>query len=648
MSDWRMHAESCPLFAEYLLLAEEAGWEEVMQLNDLKIGTRDVLIVVDMQNDFVEVDHLNPHGGAFAVAEGSSVSPLIVQLMNHFTKCGGDVVLTRDYHPKKHCSFIPQKGPFPPHCVQGTQGSFFYEPIAKAISKLHNGDAHYKDEVRIAFKGFHEDIDSFGSFQYDEDSAEGRLAKTEEVEEKRLHGCSLCAWTGAVILESSNQEADPNAPPDVLSVLRRDPLGEFLTHRGTERVFVCGLAMDFCVLDTALNGTKKGFSHHMHLILDASRAAHLPSMGQFGTGFLSDPAAIKQKLKDHDVKVVPTAALLPGFTPSNPVCEKAALKHSFPKHLGPFALVKTKRLALWIDREKRTYKATAPFDEIRQLEANGLSPSGEIAAPAPITLKDDVKRSLGIPPEAKEFCWAYPVDAGRWSDQALAYFSISTPSCAFFAYGGYIYFDKRGRVVAMCAISLGKGLEFEEGQAWDSRFNVYLEKRWVRVTVPYILDKGARFFCWINGGEVLQPPCKDVLGGEPWQAPPNGCFVYLFSESSHLGDKRDVFFPVAAPSLSHKAFGRAGVSEEEAIIQLRQMMGGKTLDTVNISKVQQALEEWDANFDGSISEDEMAAALKVLNPKMSTETTKKLFAQADLNKDGRLDIQEFVSWLWPS
>ncbi|CAJ1380063.1 unnamed protein product [Effrenium voratum] len=66
----------------------------------------------------------------------------------------------------------------------------------------------------------------------------------------------------------------------------------------------------------------------------------------------------------------------------------------------------------------------------------------------------------------------------------------------------------------------------------------------------------------------------------------------------------------------------------------------------------------DANFDGSISEDEMAAALKarsglglqgsVLNPKMSTETTKKLFAQADLNKDGRLDIQEFVSWLWPS
>ena len=79
------------------------------------------------------------------------------------------------------------------------------------------------------------------------------------------------------------------------------------------------------------------------------------------------------------------------------------------------------------------------------------------------------------------FCWAYPVGGGKWSeqagavckdqwwrfflkllgtaDEALAYFSISTPSSAFFVYGGYIYFDKRGRVVAMClGCSSGKAL----------------------------------------------------------------------------------------------------------------------------------------------------------------------------------------------
>ncbi|CAE7397434.1 CML23 [Symbiodinium pilosum] len=530
-------------------------------------------------------------------------------------------------------------------------GSFFYEPIATCIQTLYSGDAPYRDQVKIAFKGFHEDVDSFGSFGYpDEPSSWERLSHAEEPNERKLHGYTLADWTGAALLDSSNQAADVNAPPDILSVLRRETLQSWVRHRGMNRIFVCGLSMDLCVLDTALNGVSAGF-RNVHMVMDASRAAHLPSMGKFGTGFLSDPAVIREKLKTAGVKVVPTAALLPGFVPENPVTEKEMLKYGFPKTLGPFALVRARKLALFVDRAKKTYKAKAPLEEIRQLEANGMSATGAIAVPTPVTMSDEAKKYLGIPLEAAEFCWAYPVGGGKWSEQALAYFSITTPSSAFFVYGGYIYFDKRGRVVAMCAISLGNGLNFEEGRPWDPRYTAALEGRWVRVTVPYILDKGGRYFAWVNPGEVLQPPAKEVLGGDSWQAPPNGCFIYKFSEASQLDDERDVYFPVAGIGHNPKCFGRVGISEEETVKQLRRMIAGEQTSPAStsiIGKVQKALVEWDANRDGKISEEEMTTVLKTLNPKMSLENTRRLFSQADINKDGSIDVEEFVNWLWPT
>lgn len=641
-----MHAAQSPIFAEYLLLAEEVGWGDLVDTADTKIGRGDVLLVVDMQNDFLELDPINPNGGAFAVAEGNSICFQTVQLMEHFAQRGGDVLLTRDYHPKKHCSFLQQKGPFPEHCVQGTNGSFFYEPIAQCISRLRGGDAPYRDEVRIAVKGFHEDVDSFGAFEYpDEAESWERLPHTSKCKEERLHGYGLNAWTGAVLLDNANQDADPNAPPDVMAIYRRESLSDWLQNRGTERLFVCGLALDYCVLDTVLGATKMGF-RNTQLVLDSSRAMHLKDMGKFGTGFLSDPAIIQKKLKNAGAKIVPTAAILPGFTPSNPFYDKAELKHGFPKTLGPFALCRCKRLSLWVDREKGSYKATSPLDVIRQLEDRDIPPTGRISHPVPLTLKDEVKKSLKIPQDATEYCWAYPVSAAKWTDQALAYFSISTPSAAFFVYGGYVYFDRMGRVKGVFAVSLGNGLSFEPGQPWDQRYTAALENRWVHITVPYLLDKGARFFAWINGGEVLQPAAKEVLGGEDWKAPQHGCFVYKFSESPQLTDDRDVYFAVVGSGEDSKAFGRMG-AEEQALQSLRSQLGGDTLQSANLKKVEKCLQAWDANRDGKISEDEMAAALKTLNPKISPDSLKRIFSQADLNKDGFLDVDEFISWLWP-
>eukprot|EP00435_Cladocopium_sp_Y103_P067843 s910_g30.t1 len=264
--------------------------------------------------------------------------------------------------------------------------------------------------------------------------------------------------------------------------------------------------------------------------------------------------------------------------------------------------------------------ATSPLDVIRQLEDRDIPPTGRISHPVPLTLSD----------EEPWIGQGYWLPAAKWTDQALAYFSISTPSAAFFVYGGYVYFDRMGRVKGVFAVSLGNGLSFEPGQPWDQRYTAALENRWVHITVPYLLDKGRES----EKGGVLQPAAKDVLGGEDWKAPPHGCFVYKFSESPQLADDRDVFFAVAGSGEDSKAFGRMG-AEEQALQSLRRQLGGDhqvtylpiqpdTLQSANLRKVQQCLQDWDANRDGKISENEMAAALKTLNPKISPETQPKL------------------------
>lgn len=70
------------------------------------------LIIVDVQNDFCP-------GGALAVPDGDAVVPVINDLMPRFPL----IVATQDWHPADHCSFTPQGGIWPPHCVAGTPGA---------------------------------------------------------------------------------------------------------------------------------------------------------------------------------------------------------------------------------------------------------------------------------------------------------------------------------------------------------------------------------------------------------------------------------------------------------------------------------------------------------------------------------------------
>jgi nicotinamidase/pyrazinamidase len=174
---------------------------------------RDVLLVVDAQNDFCP-------GGALAVPGGDEIVPTVNRLARDFAH----VVLTQDWHPAGHTSFAsahPGKTPFetmempygaqilwPDHCVQATPGAAFHRGLDIPHAAL------------IVRKGFRAAIDSYSAFQ----------------------------------------ENDRKTPTGLASYLR---------ERGFERVTLCGLATDFCVLYSALDARAAGFA--ATVVLDACR-----------------------------------------------------------------------------------------------------------------------------------------------------------------------------------------------------------------------------------------------------------------------------------------------------------------------------------------------------------------------------------------
>merc|ERR1711988_443569 len=152
----------------------------------------------------------------------------------------------------------------------------------------------------------------------------------------RLYGCPLSAWSGSFILKASNSAQDVNAPPDVLSVLERELLVDYLKRQGIRRVFCCGLAMDFCVMDSALNAALDPSFEQVHMIFDASRAAHIPGIGTHGSGFLSDPVEMKRKMASKNVKLVTARHVIgDSFTLENLFETKSALQAAVPEQLGP-------------------------------------------------------------------------------------------------------------------------------------------------------------------------------------------------------------------------------------------------------------------------------------------------------------------------
>ncbi len=90
------------------------------------LSKNDALIVTDIQVDFLP-------GGALPVFEGDLVIPLLNEYISVFKNAGLKIFATRDWHPANHVSFKEQGGPWPPHCIQNSDGAKF-SPLLKLPS----------------------------------------------------------------------------------------------------------------------------------------------------------------------------------------------------------------------------------------------------------------------------------------------------------------------------------------------------------------------------------------------------------------------------------------------------------------------------------------------------------------------------------
>lgn len=91
--------------------------------NLISLNQGDVLIIIDLQNDFLP-------GGALAVDEGDQVVPVMNRYIALFQRHNLPIIATRDWHPADHFSFKAQGGPWPEHCVAGSHGAEF-SPMLK-------------------------------------------------------------------------------------------------------------------------------------------------------------------------------------------------------------------------------------------------------------------------------------------------------------------------------------------------------------------------------------------------------------------------------------------------------------------------------------------------------------------------------------
>lgn len=153
----------------------------------LRVGItkKSALIIVDMQEDFCE-------GGSLPVPGCRKIISKVNKYVEYFQKAKLTIVATRDWHPPNHVSFRERGGPWPSHCVAGSEGARFVKEL-----KL-------PEDLIVVSKATDPDVEAYSAFTL-------------------------------------------------------TPLHYILTLRGIKRIFVVGVATDYCVKETAMEALKLGY-----------------------------------------------------------------------------------------------------------------------------------------------------------------------------------------------------------------------------------------------------------------------------------------------------------------------------------------------------------------------------------------------------
>lgn len=153
--------------------------------SNFKPGEGDALIVVDVQKDFLP-------GGNLGVPDGDAVVAIMNRYLEHFRRAKLPLYATRDWHPEGHCSFEAQGGPWPPHCLAGSEGAQFAD------------DLDLGDDVHVISKATTVEKDAYSGFEGTD-------------------------------------------------------LAERLRKQRVKRLFIGGLATDYCVFNTVKDALREGF-----------------------------------------------------------------------------------------------------------------------------------------------------------------------------------------------------------------------------------------------------------------------------------------------------------------------------------------------------------------------------------------------------
>ncbi len=151
----------------------------------------EALLIVDVQNDFCP-------GGALPVPDGDAVVPVLNRYARLFAEAGRPIVASRDWHPERTAHFREGGGPWPPHCIQGTDGAAFHPDLVLPA------------DTRILSKGMDPGDHGYSAFEAVDD--DGR------------------------------------------------PLHRVLEDAGIRRLYVGGLATDYCVRASVLDAAERGFN----------------------------------------------------------------------------------------------------------------------------------------------------------------------------------------------------------------------------------------------------------------------------------------------------------------------------------------------------------------------------------------------------